>query len=326
MNYGAMKIKMMNLRELYPRIEPYHEFQLNVSDTHTLWIEECGNPNGFPVIFLHGGPGAACEIFQRQFFDPEYYRIILYDQRGCGRSTPHAELRGNTTQELINDIEKIRNYLKIETWLVFGGSWGSTLALAYAQANPQPVSGIILRGVFLCRPRDIQWFYQDGASFIFPDVWQKFLSIIPQEEQKDMVSAYYKRLTSDNKEEQLKAARAWSLWEGSTSNLITKTSVLNHFANDHTALSMARIECHYFVNDTFFSENQLLENAKKLAGIPGVIVHGRYDVVCPIEQAFALHHVWPEAEFVIAANSGHSATEPEIIDALVHATDNFKEL
>ena len=313
----------MPLRELYPSIDPYHEFQLKVSELHTLWIEECGNPNGVPAIFLHGGPGAACEKFHRQFFDPLLYRIILFDQRGCGRSTPHAELLDNTTQNLLADIEHIREYLNIEKWLVFGGSWGSTLGLAYAQAYPQHVSGLILRGVFLCRPRDIQWFYQEGASYIFPDLWQNFQNVIPPEEQSDMVYAYFKRLISDNKDVQLEAARAWSIWEGSTSNLITKTSVLDHFSNDHTALSLARIECHYFVNNSFLQLNQLLEDVHKLAGIPGVIVHGRYDVVCPIEQAFALHQVWPEAKFIAAPNSGHSATEPEIVDALVCATDKF---
>ena len=315
----------MQLRELYPSIDPYHEFQLKVGELHTIWIEECGNPKGVPAIFLHGGPGAACEKFQRRFFDPNYYRIILFDQRGCGRSTPHAELRNNTTQDLVADVERIRQYLKIEKWLVFGGSWGSTLALAYAQAYPKYVSGLILRGIFLCRPRDIRWFYQDGASCIFPDLWQSFKNEIPKEEQNDMVSAYYRRLTSDDKDVQLKAARAWSIWEGSTSNLITKASVMDHFSNDHIALSLARIECHYFVNNTFMQANQLLVNAHELAGIPGVIAHGRYDVVCPIEQAFKLSQAWPDAEFIIAPNSGHSATEPEIVDALVRATDKFIE-
>ena len=316
----------MELLELYPSIQPYHEFQLKVSDLHTLWIEECGNPNGMPVVFLHGGPGAACEEFQRRFFDPQHYRIILFDQRGCGRSTPHAELRDNTTQDLVADIERIRNYLNIEKWLVFGGSWGSTLALAYAQAHSNCVTGLILRGIFLCRPRDIQWFYQDGASYIYPNHWQNYIQVIPKEEHNDLVSAYYKRLTSNDKDTQLEAARAWSIWEGSTSTLIPKPAVVNHFANDHIALSLARIECHYFVNNTFLRKNQLLEDADKLTGIPGVIVHGRYDVVCPIEQAYELHQAWPDAEFVIASKSGHSATEPEIVDALVCATKKFSQL
>ncbi len=316
----------MELLELYPSIEPYHEFQLKVDELHTVWIEECGNPHGLPVVFLHGGPGAACEAFQRRFFDPKYYRIILFDQRGCGRSTPHAELRNNTTQDLVADIERIRNYLNIEKWLVFGGSWGSTLALAYAQAHANRVTGLILRGVFLCRSRDIQWFYQDGASYIYPDLWQHYIQVIPEEERADLLTAFYKRLICDDEEIQIEAARAWSIWEGSTSNLITKPAVLNYFSNDAIALSLARIECHYFNNDSFLRKEQLLKDAYKLENIPGVIVHGRYDVVCPIEQAFALHQAWPSAEFIIAQQSGHSATEPEIVDALIRATQKFGQL
>ena len=313
----------MALLEFYPAIEPYHEFQLKVSETHTLWVEESGNPHGMPVVFLHGGPGAACETFQRRFFDPQHYRIILFDQRGCGRSTPHAELVDNTTQDLVADIEHIRKHLDIEKWLVFGGSWGSTLALAYAQVHTSNVIGLILRGVFLCRSRDIQWFYQDGASYIYPDLWQDYIGVIPEDERDDLLTAFYKRLTSTDKKIQLEAARAWSIWEGRTSNLVTKSSVLDHFSDDNVALGLARIECHYFVNDSFLQKNQLLLNANKLENIPGVIVHGRYDVVCPIEQAYALHQAWPKAEFVIAPRSGHSATEPEIVNALIKATQNF---
>lgn len=307
----------------YPTIEPYNEFQLKVSELHTIWIEESGNPEGTPVVFLHGGPGAACEPFQRRFFDPDKFRIILFDQRGCGRSTPHAELRENTTPLLIEDIETIRKHLKVEKWLVFGGSWGSTLAIAYAEEHAIHVSGLILRGIFLCRSRDIQWFYQDGASYVYPDLWQDYISVIPEEERDDLVAAFYKRLTSDNEGICLQAARAWSLWEGSTSNLITKPSVLEHFSDQQIALSLARIECHYFMHQSFLRDNQLLQNAYKLKDIPGVIVHGRYDVVCPIEQAFALHQNWQNAEFVIAPKSGHSATEVEIVDALVRATQQF---
>jgi proline iminopeptidase len=314
------------LKKLYPEIEPYQEFQFKVSTLHTLWVEECGNPSGMPVVFLHGGPGAACEPFQRRFFDPEKYRIILFDQRGCGRSTPHAELSENTTQHLIADIETLREYLKIEKWLVFGGSWGSTLALAYAQAHAECVTGLILRGIFLCRPRDIQWFYQDGASFIYPDLWQDYISVIDEGERGDLVTAFYKRLTSDDKEIQLQAARAWSIWEGSTSNLISKASVMDHFSDPHIALSLARIECHYFVNGSFMRGNQLLEDAHKLHAIPGVIVHGRYDVVCPVEQAFALNQGWQTSELIITPNSGHSATEAENVHALVTATQNFAKL
>ena len=316
----------MSLLTFYPEIDPYHEFQLKVSNLHTLWIEECGNPHGIPVVFLHGGPGAGCEPFQRRFFDPELYRIILFDQRGCGRSTPHAELQENNTQLLISDIETIRQYLNIEKWLVFGGSWGSTLALAYAQTHVDRVTGLILRGVFLCRCRDIQWFYQEGASYIYPDLWQNYINVIDENERDDLVKAFYKQLTSEDENSRLQAAQAWSIWEGSTSNLMTKSSVLKHFANDHTALSLARIECHYFINDSFLTDNQLLINADKLQHIPGVIVHGRYDVVCPIEQAYALHQVWPTAEFIIAPTSGHSATEKEIVDALITATQKFSRL
>lgn len=311
------------MKQLYPEIEPYHEFQLKVSELHTLWAEECGNPSGIPVVFLHGGPGAACEPFQRRFFDPEKYRIILFDQRGCGRSTPHAELAENTTQHLITDIETLREHLEIEKWLVFGGSWGSTLALAYAQAHMDCVTGLILRGIFLCRSRDIQWFYQDGASYIYPDLWQNYISVIAENERDDLVSAFYKRLTSNDKDIQLEAARAWSIWEGSTSNLNSKASVMDHFSDPHTALSLARIECHYFINNSFMRNKQLLEDAHKLQALPGVIVHGRYDIVCPVEQAFELNQVWPTSELHITPNSGHSATEAENVDALVTATQKF---
>lgn len=313
----------MKFRPLFPNIDPYREFPLQVSGRHTLWVEECGNPEGVPVVFLHGGPGAACEPFHRRFFDPEHCRIILFDQRGSGRSTPHAELKENTTQDLIGDIERIREHLGIEAWLVFGGSWGSTLGLAYAQAHPERVTGLVLRGIFLCRPRDIQWFYQDGASRIHPELWREYLRIIPEDERGDLVGAYYRRLTSEYPRVRSEAARAWSLWEGSTSNLVAKDSVLAHFSNEATALSLARIECHYFMHDSFLRENQLLEDAHKLKGIPGVIVHGRYDMVCPIEQAHALHQAWPEAEFVVCPRSGHSAAEPEIVDALVRAVQKL---
>ena len=311
------------MKKLYPEIEPYREFQLKVSTLHTLWVEECGNPSGIPVVFLHGGPGAGCEPFQRRFFDPEKYRIILFDQRGCGRSTPHAELTENTTQLLMADIETLREHLKIEKWLVFGGSWGSTLALAYAEVHTDCVTGLLLRGIFLCRPRDIQWFYQDGASYIYPDLWQDYLNVIDVSEHHDLVSAFYKRLTSDNKDIQLKAARAWSIWEGSTSNLMAKASVVDHFSDPRTALSLARIECHYFVNNSFMCSNQLLNDAHKLQSIPGVIVHGRYDMVCPVEQAFALNQAWQISELIITPISGHSATEAENVDALVSATQDF---
>ncbi|MFK7814853.1 MAG: prolyl aminopeptidase [Gammaproteobacteria bacterium] len=293
---------------------------------HTLWVEECGNPQGIPVVFLHGGPGAACESFQRRFFDPKRYRIIFFDQGGCGRSTPHASLVDNNTQHLIEDIETIRIHLSIEKWLIFGGSWGSTLALAYAETHTERVSGLILRGIFLCRPRDIEWFYQDGASYIYPDLWQNYINVIPSDERNDLVSAFYKRLISNDADKQIEAAQAWSIWEGNTSNLVAKNSVLEHFADPHIALSLARIECHYFVNHSFMRENQLLEEAHKLQDIPGIIVHGRYDVVCPIEQAYLLHQSWLASELIVTPTSGHSATEVENVDALVRATQKFAQI
>lgn len=313
------------MRGFYPEIQPYVRHTLAVDDPHQLYIEESGNPQGIPVVFLHGGPGAGCEPFQRRFFDPHRYRIVLFDQRGCGKSTPHAELAGNTTQALVADIERIREHLGIDQWLVFGGSWGSTLGLAYAQTHPQRVRGLVLRGIFLCRPRDIHWFYQDGASFIFPDYWQDYLAPIAPDERNHLVAAYYARLTGADEVTRMAAAKAWSLWEGRTATLLPRQSVIDHFGNPFTALSLARIECHYFMHDSFLQPNQLLDQASHLADIPGVIVHGRYDVVCPVEQAFALHAVWPQARLEVVADAGHSATEPGIVDALVRATDEFAE-
>lgn len=309
----------------YPQVSARREFFLQVTQEHRLWVAEFGNSDGLPVVFLHGGPGSGCEQYHARFFDPKRYRIILFDQRGAGRSTPHASLEKNTTQDLIADIEQLRVHLNIEKWAIFGGSWGSTLALAYAQAHPQNVLGLVLRGIFLCRPRDIHWFYQQGASAIYPEYWQDYVAVIPEQERENMVQAYYRRLTSDDSEEQLQAAYAWSLWEGRTSTLQAKKMVTDHFGDEQIALSLARIECHYFVHDSFLQPDQLLREAHKLANIPGYIVHGRYDVVCPIEQAFALHQAWPSAHFTIAATSGHSATEAEIVDALIRATDELAD-
>jgi proline iminopeptidase len=308
---------------LYPEISSRNEFYLSVSDGHELWIAEYGNPQGIPAVFLHGGPGAGCESYHPRFFDPEKYRIILFDQRGSGRSKPYASLQENTTQHLIADIEIIRDELNIDKWVVFGGSWGSTLGLAYAQAHANKVLGLVLRGIFLCRPEDITWFYQQGASAIFPDYWQDYQAVIPVKERNDMVKAYYQRLTSDNKQEQLNAAREWSVWEGRTSTLHPKQSVTDHFGGDEVALSLARIECHYFMYGSYLEPNQLLRDAYLLTDIPGYIVHGRYDVVCPITQAYALHQVWPQADYYIAPTSGHSASEPEIVSALVTATNEL---
>ena len=313
------------MQGFYPEIQPYVRHTLKVDNTHQLYVEESGNPQGIPVVFLHGGPGAGSEPFQRRFFDPQRYRVVLFDQRGCGQSTPHAELADNNTENLIADIERIRAHLGIERWLVFGGSWGSTLGLVYAEAHPERVMGLVLRGIFLCRPRDINWFYQDGASFLFPDYWTDYLAPIPPAERGSMVEAYYERLTGENEVTRMAAAKAWSLWEGRTATLLPRQSVIEHFANPFTALSLARIECHYFMNNSFLEPDQILAHADRLKGIPGVIVHGRYDVVCPVEQAFALHQAWPESQLEVIADAGHSATEPGIVDALVRATDAFAE-
>ncbi len=309
------------MRTLYSEIRPYVTHTLAVDPPHQLHVEEVGNPAGLPVVFLHGGPGAGCEPYHRRFFDPNRYRIVLFDQRGSGHSIPHAELAGNTTDDLIADIERVRIQLKIDRWVVFGGSWGSTLALAYAETYPDRVLGLVLRGIFLCRPHEIRWFYQEGANRLLPDYWQDFLKPIPPEERKDLVSAYYQRLTGSDELARLTAARAWSIWEGQAATLHPNPAVVNHFGSTHTALSLARIECHYFVHDSFLQPNQLLANAYRLAGIPGFIVHGRYDLVCPVENAWELHQAWPSAALHIIPDAGHSATEPGIVDALVTATD-----
>jgi len=288
-----------------------------------LYVEECGRADGLPVIFVHGGPGAGCEAYHRQFFNPEIYRIILFDQRGCGRSLPHAELNGNNTGELVTDMETIRRMLGIDRWIIFGGSWGSTLGLIYAETHPSHVLGLILRGIFLCRPRDINWFYQDGASSLLPDYWEDYLQPIPAEEHSKLVEAYYRRLTGDDELARMAAAKAWSLWEGRASTLLPRSSVIGHFTNPYTALSLARIECHYFMHDSFLGPDQILRGAALLHGIPGVIVHGRYDIVCPVEQAWALHKVWPQSRLQIIPDAGHSATEEGIVDALVTATGQF---
>ncbi len=313
------------MRTLYPEIGHNHEYFLEVGQGHTLYVEECGNPNGIPVLFVHGGPGGGCGPVHRRFFNPELYRIILFDQRGCGRSTPHAALEHNTTQNLVADMERIREFFSIEQWLLFGGSWGSTLSLLYAEAHPERMLGLILRGIFLCRDEDVHWFYQQGASALFPDYWQDYLEPIPEDEQDDLLKAYYQRLTSDNQLAQMQAAKAWSIWEGRCSTLTPNPSVVDHFGDPHFALAMARIEAHYFINKAFLQPNQILQDADKLSDIPITIVHGRYDVVCPLEQAWALQQAAPHAELHIVREAGHSAMEPGIIDNLVHATDRFAQ-
>jgi proline iminopeptidase len=313
----------MRMQQLFPAIEPYKVHIVPVSDGHDLYVEECGRADGLPVVFVHGGPGAACERYHRQFFNPEVYRIVLFDQRGCGQSTPHASLQANTTQALVADMEIIRTTLGIDRWVVFGGSWGSTLGLVYAETYPEKVLGLILRGIFLCRSRDIHWFYQDGASRLLPDKWQDFLQTIPETEREDLVSAYYRRLTGDDEVAMMAAAKAWSLWEGRASTLLPKAAVVDYFGNPKTALSLARIECHYFMNNSFLLTDQILGNVSRLKGLPGIIVHGRYDVVCPLEQAWLLHQAWPQSRLQIIPDAGHSATEPGIVDALVTATEQF---
>ena len=306
---------------LYPDIEPYARHRLAVDEPHELYLEESGNPDGIPVLVVHGGPGGGCEDYHRRFFDAERFRIILMDQRGAGRSTPLAELEGNSTDTLVQDMETIRQFLGIDRWLLFGGSWGSTLSLVYAETYPERVLGLVLRGIFLCRPRDIQWFYQEGASRVFPDYWQDFLAPIPEDERHDMVTAYYRRLTSANELEQIQAAKAWSIWEGRCATLHPNPKVVEHFGHPHVAIALARIECHYFMNNAFLEPDQIVRDAGRLANIPGVIVHGRYDMVCPLDNALALHQAWPEAELHIIRDAGHSASEPAIVDALLRGVE-----
>jgi proline iminopeptidase len=316
----------MDMKTLYDPIEPFDRGRLPVSPIHTLYYEQCGNPEGQPVVFLHGGPGGGLVPEYRRYFDPTVYRVVLFDQRGSGESTPHASLEDNTTWHLVADIERLREHLGIESWMVFGGSWGSTLALAYAQTHPERARSLVLRGIFLCRPKEIYWFYQDGASAIYPDVWEQFLRVIPEAERDDMLTAYYRRLTSEDEAVRLEAARAWSIWEGSTSKLLPDPALIDHFADPHMALSLARIECHYFINNSFFeTDNYLIENVGKIRHIPAVIVQGRYDVVCPAMSAWELHRAWPEADLQIIPDAGHSISEPGIISALVDATDRFRD-
>ena len=315
------------MRDLYPPIEPYSEGKLKVSELHTIHYEESGNRDGKPVIFLHGGPGGGISPMYRQYFDPQKWRIVIFDQRGCGRSTPYAELRENTTWDLVSDIEQLREHLKIDKWVVFGGSWGSTLALAYSQTHPDFCKGLILRGIFMLRPSEISWFYQWGASNIYPDAWQEYLKPIPEAERDDLLSAFYKRLTSEDRQIRLEAARAWAVWEASTSKLIPSTRSKERFSMAEFAEAFARIECHYFINKGFFErENQLLENIDRIQHLPGVIVQGRYDVVCPMITAWELHQAWQQAELIVVPDAGHSISEPGIKDALIRATDRFAAL
>lgn len=311
------------MSDLYPAIAPYIQHTIDVGDDHLLHVEECGTQEGQTVLFLHGGPGSGTEPYHRCFFNPNKYRVVLFDQRGSGKSTPHASLNNNTTQHLISDIEKIRHELGIKSWVVFGGSWGSTLALAYSQAYPENVDALVLRGIFLCRPQEIAWFYQEGASRIFPDYWQDFIAPVPKEKRHDIVKAYYEILTGKNDIARMAAAKAWSIWEGRTATLKRKEAVVSHFSKAHTASSVAMIESHYFVNNAFLEPDQLLSNIDKIRHIPAYIVQGRYDIICPMESAWDLHKAWPEANFSIIDDAGHAASEEGIARRLVDIMDEL---
>lgn len=319
-----IKIHHSSMRELYPAIEPYHQGFLKVSDLHTIYFEESGNAQGKAVIILHGGPGGGSQPLYRQYFDPNQWRIVQFDQRGCGKSTPHSELVENTTWHLVEDIETLRKHLKIDRWVVSGGSWGSTLALAYSETYPDYCQSLILRGIFMMRTKELAWFYQEGASYFFPDAWENYVQTIPIDERDDMISAYYRRLLSDHPHVRSQAARAWSIWEASTSKLIPDLALIDHFGTADFADAFARIECHYFVNKGFFqSENQLLQNIDRIRHIPTVIIQGRYDVVCPMFTAWELHQAFPEAELIVIPDAGHSMTEVGIRSALIDAGDRF---
>ena len=313
--------------ELYPKAKVFNSFNLKVSELHSIFVEESGNHNGKPVIFLHGGPGGGISSTYRQYFNPEKWRIIMFDQRGCGKSTPFAELDENTTWDLVNDIEKIRNHLNIDQWVVFGGSWGSTLSLAYSQKHPSACKGLILRGIFLVRKKEIDWFYQYGASNVFPDRWESFLAPIPKSKRNNLLSAYYEILTGDDQEKKIEAAKAWSTWEGSSVRLILDDEFISDFGDAKFAEAFARIECHYFMNNCWLpTENYLIENVNKIRHIPAVIVHGRYDIICPVVQAWDLHKAWPEADLHIIPDAGHSIYEEGIKNKLLEYTEKFLKL
>ena len=314
-----------DLHTAYPAIEPYEHAMLDVGDGHLVYWERVGTPGATPAVFLHGGPGGGCSPFHRRFFDPARYDVLLFDQRGCGRSTPHASLDANTTWHLVADIERLREMVGAERWVVFGGSWGSTLALAYSETHPSRVSALIVRGIYTLTRAELDWYYRFGVSEMFPDKWEAFLAPIPQEERDEMMQAYRRRLVGDDKAVQLEAARAWSLWEGQTITLLPDEQLKAAFGEDDYAIAFARIENHYFVHSGWLEEGQLLRDAHKLNGIPGVIVHGRYDMPCPVRTAWQLAKAWPEAEFHLIEGAGHAASEPGILDRLIRATDRFAE-
>jgi proline iminopeptidase len=316
---------MSQRRVFYPEIQPFQRGRLKVSALHEIYFEQCGNPRGQPAVVLHGGPGGGITPFLRQMHDPSHYRIILFDQRGCGQSTPHAELAENTTWDVVADMERLRQHLGIDRWQVAGGSWGSTLALAYAETHPERVTGLVVRGIFTVRRSEIEWFYQRGADALFPDVWETYVAPIPEAERHDLIAAYHRRLTGADPAAQLACARAWSQWEGATLSLLPDPRRVSEFGADRFALAFARIECHYFQNRGFFArDGQLIDDADRLKGIPGVIIQGRYDVVTPMVTAWDLHKAWPEAEFVVVPDAGHTATEPGIADAVIRTTDRFR--
>ncbi len=317
----------MSARErlgFYPQIEPYRHGRLKVKGGHEIYFEECGNPEGKPALIVHGGPGGGCNSTMRRYHDPARYRIVLFDQRGCGRSLPHASLEANTTWDLVADMERLRVHLGIARWQLFGGSWGSTLALAYAQSHPTRVSEMVLRGIFLLRQAELQWFYQEGCSWLFPEAFEEFRKIIPPEERADMISAYYRRLTHPDRDVQIAAARAWSVWEGSTLSLHQDPERVKLFAADAYAIAFARIECHYFINRGFFErDDQLLAGVEATRHLPCTIVHGRYDVVTPVKNAWDLCRAWPQADLRIVPDAGHAMTEAGIVHELVGATRRF---
>ncbi|MFZ5577479.1 MAG: prolyl aminopeptidase [Pseudomonadota bacterium] len=313
----------MTLRTPYPPIEPFKTGLLDTGDGHQIYWELCGDPQGQPAVFLHGGPGSGCSPDHRRLFDPKRYCVLLFDQRGCGRSTPHASLENNTTWHLVADIERLRALLGVERWLVFGGSWGSTLELAYAQTHPEHVSALVLRGIFTLRRAELLWFYQEGASWLFPDLWEDFVAPIPPVERGDLIGAYRKRLTGADPAERLACARAWSVWEGRTIRLLPSEENVAQHAQDAFSLAFARIENHYFVHAGWMDEGQLIRDAGKLAGIPGVIVQGRYDACTPVRTAWDLHRAWPQADFQLVPDAGHAYNEPGILSRLIEATDRF---
>jgi len=311
------------MSKLFPEIRPNSQFHLPVDPPHEIYVEECGNETGLPVVFLHGGPGGGCEAVHRRFFNPEIYRIVLLDQRGCGRSRPHAELDGNDTPSLVNDLERVREALGIDAWVMFGGSWGSTLALLYAQRLPERVLGLVLRGVFLGRRQDVRWFYQSGANRVFPDYWKDFEGLIPETERGDMVAAYYQRLTGGDELARMAAAKAWAAWEGRCATLYPGNNTRSFLGDPHVALALARIESHFFFHDVFLEPNQILRDSHRLRHVPGTIIHGRYDMVCPVENAVSLHRLWTGSELLVVPGAGHAASEPGIQNALIKATNDM---